>query len=553
MKIHKIAIEWWEPFPVVKWVLDTFWESAKATDKICKNHAKNEMTSLSAVATIQICESPSCGGFTKAFQHGTLPYSATEFGLAFNTTTIKLLFEGHHDGKPSSNAEKSALSVGDDQSISATESANVVGYKSVKDQELVLETLKSLIENITTSSAPEKCQSPDVDTERLQSSSAHTAVVKLNCNYDSVRLAVKKYGLKESKGNDWDVYWTSQPIPKKVYAKFMAHQRANRFPKSELLISKNNLAAYLNRMSGLFPCEYDFYPRSWSLPKDWLMLESYALTHPNEWIIVKPHNGCGGRGIYLTQDVSKLRKCRKMQGQLYIQKPFLIDGLKFDLRIYVLLPSCEPLRIFVYNEALVRFATVEYVEPNDQNKHIIHMHLTNYSLNKHSPRFVVDETRGTLRRFSTIKNLLNSQIPSDIDDVVIKTIIAMLPTLKYNYRTTFPNQSVSCFQIFGFDVMFDRNLKAYVLEVNSSPSLQADVPLDIEMTNALVLDTFNILRLNESFKFLSPVSTSRRIEWENSHMGNYRRIYPNGNTKRYHRFMDEAAKFILVNSLLDKM
>lgn len=35
-------------------------------------------------------------------------------------------------------------------------------------------------------------------------------------------------------------------------------------------------------------------------------------------------------------------------------QPFLIDGYKFDLRIYALITSCDPLRIFVYNEGLVR-------------------------------------------------------------------------------------------------------------------------------------------------------------------------------------------------------
>lgn len=34
--------------------------------------------------------------------------------------------------------------------------------------------------------------------------------------------------------------------------------------------------------------------------------------------------------------------------QRYLHKPFLIDGLKFDMRIYVLLAGTDPLRIFVY-------------------------------------------------------------------------------------------------------------------------------------------------------------------------------------------------------------
>lgn len=48
-------------------------------------------------------------------------------------------------------------------------------------------------------------------------------------------------------------------------------------------------------------------------------------------------------------------------------QPFLIDGFKFDMRIYVLITSCDPLRIFMYEEGLARFATMPYVEPTCNN------------------------------------------------------------------------------------------------------------------------------------------------------------------------------------------
>ena len=44
----------------------------------------------------------------------------------------------------------------------------------------------------------------------------------------------------------------------------------------------------------------------------------------------------------------------------YIDNPLLLDGYKFDLRIYVALMSIAPLRLYVYEEGLVRLATVKY-------------------------------------------------------------------------------------------------------------------------------------------------------------------------------------------------
>jgi len=48
-------------------------------------------------------------------------------------------------------------------------------------------------------------------------------------------------------------------------------------------------------------------------------------------------------------------------------QPFLIDGFKFDLRVYIVVTACDPLRVFVLNEGLARFATARYVAPTQSN------------------------------------------------------------------------------------------------------------------------------------------------------------------------------------------
>lgn len=73
-------------------------------------------------------------------------------------------------------------------------------------------------------------------------------------------------------------------------------------------------------------------------------------------------------------------------------RPLLIDNCKFDLRIYVLIKSLSPLKIFKFEEGLARLATVPYEPPNKHNKNNLNMHLTNYAINKFSPAFVQNKS-----------------------------------------------------------------------------------------------------------------------------------------------------------------
>jgi len=70
-----------------------------------------------------------------------------------------------------------------------------------------------------------------------------------------------------------------------------------------------------------------------------------------------------------------------------MKHPYLIDGLKFDLRIYVLVTNVQPLRIFIHKEGLARFASEKYQQKAYSNPYI---HLTNYAINKDNSNFKSD-------------------------------------------------------------------------------------------------------------------------------------------------------------------
>ena len=77
-------------------------------------------------------------------------------------------------------------------------------------------------------------------------------------------------------------------------------------------------------------------------------------------MIVKPDCLSQGKGIFLTQNIENINLKEATVVQEYLNDPYLIDGLKFDMRIYVLVLSCDPMKIFMHKEGLVRFATEQY-------------------------------------------------------------------------------------------------------------------------------------------------------------------------------------------------
>lgn len=101
---------------------------------------------------------------------------------------------------------------------------------------------------------------------------------------------------------------------------------------------------------------------------------------------MKPEASCQGKGIFLTKDLEEIEN-EPCVVQEYINKPFLMEKMKFDLRLYVLVVGIDPLRVYLSNEGLARLCTKNYEEVDDMNIDDTTMHLTNYAINKHSTKF----------------------------------------------------------------------------------------------------------------------------------------------------------------------
>ncbi|XP_049639693.1 tubulin polyglutamylase TTLL13 [Suncus etruscus] len=409
------------------------------------------------------------------------------------------------------------------------------------------------------------------------------AINLTNCKYESVRRAAQMCGLREvGEDEEWTVYWTDSAISLERVMEMKRFQKINHFPGMSEICRKDLLARNLNRMQKLFPTQYNIFPRTWCLPADYGEFQTFGRKRRNCTYICKPDSGCQGRGIFITRNPRDIKPGEHMICQQYIAKPFLINGLKFDMRIYVLITSCDPLRVFMYEEGLARFATMPYKEPSHSNLEDVCMHLTNYAINKHSQNFVRDETLGSKRKLSTLNAWLREhnynlrELWGSIEDIIVKTIISAHSVLRHNYRTCFPQYLCgavcACFELLGFDILLDHKLKPWLLEVNHSPSFTTDSRLDREVKDSLLCDTIRILRLRGCDRRKVLEEDKQRIKerlltghqqppetrrehmgplfqaamqeqecYEDSHLGGYRRIYPCSNSEKYEPFFKQDS------------
>uniref|UniRef100_A0A8C5BG04 Tubulin tyrosine ligase-like family, member 11 n=1 Tax=Gadus morhua TaxID=8049 RepID=A0A8C5BG04_GADMO len=318
---------------------------------------------------------------------------------------------------------------------------------------------------------------------------------KAKTSLEALKMSIKQLKWKEfplGRRAACDIYWHGTSFHDNDH---IVSGQVNKFPGMIEMLKKINLSRALRTMHELFPEEYNFYPRSWILPDEYQQFsaqirglkDSDAAAHRT--FIVKPDSGSQGEGIYLIREASEVRlaagsQARQAVVQEYVQRPLLIDKLKFDIRLYVLVKALEPLQIYIAKEGLTRFCTEPYQEPNQKNLSHVFMHLTNYSLNVQSDNFVHSDSQstGSKRTFSSVLYRLASKgvdikkVWSDVISLVIKTVIALVPELKVHYQADIPpgKPGPTCFQILGFDILLTKNLKPVLLEVNSNPSMRIE-------------------------------------------------------------------------------
>jgi len=173
----------------------------------------------------------------------------------------------------------------------------------------------------------------------------------------------------------------------------------------------------------------------------------------------------------------------------YVENPLLVGGRKFDLRIYVLVTSYSPLRAYLHRQGFARFCTAKYSSSPADLENVL-MHLTNVSVQKHSEDY--NEDHGGKWHIRNLRLYLQATYGQERTNRCFNLIRMLI------YHTLRATQSIiindkHCFELYGYDVLLDSNLKPWLIEVNASPSLSATTGSDLTLKTGVINDVLNLV------------------------------------------------------------
>lgn len=237
------------------------------------------------------------------------------------------------------------------------------------------------------------------------------------------------------------------------------------------------------------------------------------IENPRQTFIVKPSQGCQGWGIKLIQDFRRVQNSSMSTVCQQYLSPFLLKGFKFDFRIYVLITSVSPLRVYVHKQNMARFCTEKYRPPSEANLRKTFSFLTNYSINKDNEKLQncndQDNEQYSNKKIAEIVFDEMKEVGVDIDflqieiDNIIRLTLLMIQQEYFNdYKKCVKTQDERSrlFEILGFDIIIDENTKPWLLEVNKNVSLEGGSSFDESLKKSVIKGALEILNLKSDFQ-----------------------------------------------------
>jgi tubulin monoglycylase TTLL15 len=242
------------------------------------------------------------------------------------------------------------------------------------------------------------------------------------------------------------------------------HQRVNHFPGCGHITNKIDLSL----------TEMPYIPKAFRLPKDEEKFKKYAASGSDKLFVVKHHQH---RHI-------KIKKIDEINFndnhtfiQEFIQNPFLVDGHKFDIGVYTIITSINPLRAYIYyGDVLFRYCPQKYYpfDPENVDKYVVgDDYLPTWEVPSLS-RYYNALGYGMKESFDAYVRTQGKDpqiIWNQVEDAIRTAILTKEPLIKSSFQHYKNRQNF--YEMARFDLIIDADLKVHLIEANMSPNLSS--------------------------------------------------------------------------------
>lgn len=343
---------------------------------------------------------------------------------------------------------------------------------------------------------------------------------------------------------------------KKTISKYIIseYQKINRYLNYEEFGTKSRLYLNYKEMKNNFSFDYNYMAETYIYPEDKeeiiLKFHNYKFENnlENLWLL-KPKDGALGKGISFLKNISKING--KYIITKFFNNPHLIKGSKYDIRFHGLITGVKPMKLYLYKEGFVKISSVKYNLSNFNDKFSF---ITNVGFQKKSRKYKYPKTKeeikdsnlwnlSILKEYFSKNGLDYEKLYEEIKDIFIKMVFSIRKKLIENIEKNNLKNS-NFYQLIGFDILLDNNLKPILLDANEYCALHSDNAAEYYIYN-LMIDTLNLIGITNvetnNSHILSKEQFKKELEYNLCELekprGGYTLIFPlKNNIEKYKKF-----------------
>lgn len=232
-----------------------------------------------------------------------------------------------------------------------------------------------------------------------------------------------------------------------------------------------------------------YIPKTYVLFKASDMME-FAEDSKQKGIYILKKNIQRQEGMMITKDYKYIRNRAAQDGyvvcQELLQNPYLVDGRKINIRIYLLIVmSKDKAEFYIYNNGFMYYTPQKYIAGS--------MEVENNITTGYIDRKVYEENPLTLQDFY---DFLENSDAQKLQINLVKTFQALKTAYAPVLSSKNNRHNIMNFNIFGVDIAPDDSLEIKIIEINKGPDLSYKDERDKQVKYNLVCDCFNLVGLD---------------------------------------------------------